>query len=99
MPNKREQDSYAKRAKQEGFPARSVYKLEEIDAKFSLIHPGDRVLDLGCHPGSWLMYAAKKVGPKGKAFGIDLSPTSPPTPWSETLQADIYQVNLEAFVA
>lgn len=96
MPNKREQDSYARKAKQEGFPARSVYKLEEIDAKFSLIRPGDNILDLGCHPGSWLIYAARKIGPKGRALGIDLSPTPRPTPWSETMQADIYQVELDA---
>jgi 23S rRNA (uridine2552-2'-O)-methyltransferase len=98
MPNHREQDSYARKAKKEGFPARSVYKLEELDAKFSLLKPGDRVLDLGCHPGSWLIYAAKKIGIKGSAIGIDLSPTSAPTPWSETLQADIYQVDLASFV-
>jgi 23S rRNA (uridine2552-2'-O)-methyltransferase len=98
MPNHRDQDSYARRAKQEGFPARSIYKLEELDAKFSLIRSGDRILDLGCHPGSWLIYSAKKIGVKGFALGIDLSPTSPPTPWSETMQADIYQVELANFV-
>lgn len=97
MPNKRDQDSYARRAKQEGFPARSVYKLEELDEKFKLLRPGDHILDLGCHPGSWLIYAARKVGAKGRAVGIDLEPTSPPTPWSETIQADIYQVDLAAF--
>ena len=97
MPNKRDQDSYARRAKAEGYPARSVYKLEEIDAKFSLIRSGDSILDLGCHPGSWMIYASRKVGPKGRALGIDLSPTARPTPWSETIQADIYEVNLAEF--
>ena len=60
------------RAKEEGYPARSVYKLQEIDKKYNLIKRGDRVLDLGCAPGSWLLYLSKKVGDKGGAVGIDI---------------------------
>jgi len=48
-----------------------VYKLEEIDAKFELFSPGQRVLDLGCAPGSWLQYARSKVGPSGHLVGLD----------------------------
>ena len=63
-------DSYTKKAKQEKYPARSVYKLEEIDKKYRLIKKSDKVLDLGCAPGSWLIYIAKKaekvVEPKEK---------------------------------
>jgi 23S rRNA (uridine2552-2'-O)-methyltransferase len=95
--NRREHDSYARRAKKEGFPARSVYKLEEIDERFLLIAPGAAVLDLGSHPGSWMIYAARKVGPRGKVIGIDLQPTPVPSPWASSLQADIYQVDLAAF--
>ncbi len=65
-------DHLTQRAKAENYPARSVYKLEEIDQKFKVITPGDTVLDLGCAPGSWLLYAAKKVGHQGRVFGIDL---------------------------
>ena len=54
-------DFYTKKAKQENYPARSVYKLEEIDKKFNLIKKGDRVLDLGCAPGSWLLYITRKA--------------------------------------
>jgi 23S rRNA (uridine2552-2'-O)-methyltransferase len=54
------QDSYFKKAKQEGFLARSVYKLEEIDAKFRVFRKNQRVLDLGSFPGSWLQYIIKK---------------------------------------
>ncbi len=67
-------DTFTQRAKSEGYPARSVYKLEEIDRRVRLFRPGQRVLDLGCAPGSWLLYAAKKVGPSGRVRGVDLTP-------------------------
>jgi 23S rRNA (uridine2552-2'-O)-methyltransferase len=67
-------DAFAQRAKKEGYPARSVYKLEEIDRRVRLLRPGMHVLDLGCAPGSWLLYAAQKVAPSGRARGIDLTP-------------------------
>lgn len=65
-------DHYTRRARQEKWLARSVYKLEEIDTKFKLIRHGDRVLDLGCYPGSWSQYCVKRVGPKGEVVGVDL---------------------------
>ncbi|HHE75338.1 MAG TPA: RlmE family RNA methyltransferase, partial [Desulfobacteraceae bacterium] len=52
------QDHYSRKAQKEKYPARSVYKLQEIQKKYRLIRKGDRVLDLGCSPGSWLVYAA-----------------------------------------
>ena len=66
------EDDLARRARAEKYPARSVYKLEEIQNKFKIIKQGNRVLDLGCAPGSWLLYAGKKVGPKGCVLGIDM---------------------------
>ena len=65
-------DHLTLRAKAENYPARSVYKLEEIQNKFQVLKKKDLVLDLGCAPGSWLLYTAKKVGNHGKVFGIDL---------------------------
>ncbi len=65
-------DHYAKRAKKDRYPARSVYKLEEIQKKFRIIRPKDRILDLGCAPGSWLKYAAEITGPEGCVAGLDL---------------------------
>ena len=68
------QDHYTRRAKKENYPARSVYKLQEIQEKFKLIRSGQHVLDLGCAPGSWLLYTAKLVGPRGRVVGVDLKP-------------------------
>src|SRR5436190_18881973 len=67
-------DRFHQKAKREGFLARAVYKLEEIDSKFHLLHPGDRVLDLGCAPSSWLQYARTKVGERGVLVGLDRAP-------------------------
>jgi 23S rRNA (uridine2552-2'-O)-methyltransferase len=66
-------DFYARKAKKEEFAARSVYKLKEIQQKYHLIGRGDKVLDLGCAPGSWLQYAAEEVGNTGRVLGIDLN--------------------------
>jgi 23S rRNA (uridine2552-2'-O)-methyltransferase len=66
------EDHYTRKAKKANFPARSVYKLEEIQKRYRLIRRGDRILDLGCFPGSWLLYAAELVGAKGRVVGIDL---------------------------
>ncbi|RLC10884.1 MAG: RlmE family RNA methyltransferase, partial [Deltaproteobacteria bacterium] len=49
------EDHYSRKAKKEKFPARSVYKLQEIQRKNRLIKKRDKVLDLGCSPGSWLL--------------------------------------------
>jgi 23S rRNA (uridine2552-2'-O)-methyltransferase len=65
-------DHYSRQARQSGYPARSVYKLEEIDRKYRLFRKGQRVLDLGCAPGSWSLYAARKVGEGGLVLGLDL---------------------------
>ncbi len=64
-------DRFHTKAKQEGFLARAVYKLSEIDDKHELFAPGMRVLDLGCAPGSWLQYARSQVGPSGQLVGLD----------------------------
>ncbi len=61
-------------AKAQGYPARSVFKLEEIDDKLHLLAAGQRVLDLGAAPGSWSAYAARKLGPRGVLLAVDLKP-------------------------
>lgn len=67
-------DHYFKKAKQEGFRARSAYKLFDLNKKYNLIKRGDRILDLGCSPGSWLQAASKISGPKSLVVGVDILP-------------------------
>lgn len=67
-------DYYARRAREEGYPARSVYKLEEIQKRFGVLKTGGRVLDLGSCPGSWLLFASRVVGDRGLVVGVDITP-------------------------
>jgi 23S rRNA (uridine2552-2'-O)-methyltransferase len=66
-------DRYTRAAKAAGYPARSVFKLEEIQRRYRLFRPGQRVLDLGAAPGSWTLYASREVGPGGRVLAVDLS--------------------------
>ena len=66
-------DKWSQKAAREGYRARSVYKLMELDERFRLLHQGMIVLDLGAAPGSWLQYTSEKIGPSGKAIGFDLT--------------------------
>ena len=70
-------DTWSRKAAAEGYRARSVYKLKELDERLHLLKPGMKVLDLGAAPGSWLQYIAEKIGPRGRALGIDLTPVEP----------------------
>jgi 23S rRNA (uridine2552-2'-O)-methyltransferase len=93
MNRRRNLDHYARRAKADGFAARSVFKLEEIHRKTPLMKRGDRVLDLGCAPGSWLKYAALQVGTNGHCVGIDRVAIDLSMPNVETLVGDIYEID------
>lgn len=72
-------DYYSKKAKKDKYPARSVYKLEEVQKKYRLMRRGDSVLDLGCYPGSWSLYASEIVGHSGIVVGVDLQQTDKPS--------------------
>ncbi|MCX7979055.1 MAG: RlmE family RNA methyltransferase [Bdellovibrionaceae bacterium] len=87
-------DSYFKKAKEQGFAARSVFKLEEIDRKHRLLRPGQKILDLGAAPGSWSQYCAKRVGPSGSVLGIDLTEIKIKLANAFFLQADLREVDL-----
>ena len=65
-------DKFAEKAKELGYRARSVFKIEEIQAKFKILNKGNIVLDLGAAPGSFVQYAGEIVGNSGKVIGIDL---------------------------
>ena len=75
---RKEQDYFFKKAKKDNYPARSVYKLEEAQQKYRFLRKKQRVLDLGCHPGSWSMYTSTIVGSKGLVVGVDLQHTDIP---------------------
>ena len=88
---KRIKDHYFHKAKKEGYAARSVYKIQEIDKKNRILNPGNKVLDLGCSPGSWLQYASSKVGNSGYVLGVDLQPVKISIPANvKVIQADIF---------
>lgn len=65
-------DFRTRQAKAKGYPARSIFKLEEIEKKHKLFKGGNQVVDLGAAPGSWSMYAAQRVGASGRVLAIDL---------------------------
>jgi len=84
---------YTRKAREEGYPARSVYKLKEIDEKYRIFKKGDKVLDLGCAPGSWLKYISEKIGDNGKVIGVDLSELNMPiTKNMIFIQKDIFNL-------
>lgn len=99
MPGRtrRPQDHFGERAKREGYPARSVYKLQEIDRRVQLLRRGLRVLDLGASPGSWTQYAAQRVAREGKVVGIDLNPARIALPPHVSFRAlDIFELDATA---
>lgn len=58
-----------------------------------MIKRGQRVLDLGCVPGSWLIYASEKVGINGSVTGFDLKPVNAKMPPNvKTYVGDIFSV-------
>ncbi|MCS6797141.1 MAG: RlmE family RNA methyltransferase [Myxococcota bacterium] len=93
---RRLQDHWGRRARREGWPARSVYKLAEIDRRLGLLRPGARVLDLGAAPGSWAMYAAERIGPPGRLVAVDVRPLEVALPANvQVEQADVFELEAE----
>ena len=92
-------DHLTQKAKSQGYPARSIYKLEEIQNKFKVMRKGDTVLDLGCAPGSWMLYAAKQVGNTGQVYGIDLKAVEIKLPQNITaIQDNILRLENPEFI-
>lgn len=67
-------DAKTMEARAKGYPARSVFKLQEIDRRMRLLSAGQNVIDLGAAPGSWSLYASERVGPTGHVYAIDIKP-------------------------
>src|SRR6185503_10507798 len=87
-------DRFHQKAKKEGFLARAVYKLEELDAKSDLFTPGARVLDLGCSPGSWLQYARSRVGERGTLVGLDRGPLQGNVAGARIVVGDVMSIDV-----
>lgn len=88
----RVQDHYFHRAKKENYLARAIYKLEEIQKKHAILKPGQRVLDLGAAPGSWMQLTSSIVGPGGLVVGVDLKEIKHSFPPHVVIfQKDIYE--------
>ncbi|MDB4940799.1 MAG: Cell division protein FtsJ / Ribosomal large subunit methyltransferase [Labilithrix sp.] len=90
-------DRFTVSAKQQGYPARSVFKLEEIDRRLGLLKGGMRVLDLGATPGSWMLYAAQRVGQNGRVLAVDLNPLGTAVPANaQFIEGDALALDNEA---
>jgi 23S rRNA (uridine2552-2'-O)-methyltransferase len=74
---RQERDVYVDRANRGGWRARSVFKLEQIEAKERLLKPGTVCVDLGSAPGSWSQLAARLVAPDGRVIALDVLPMEP----------------------
>jgi 23S rRNA (uridine2552-2'-O)-methyltransferase len=91
-------DFWAQKAKKEGYPARSVYKLQEIDKKFALLKPGMRILDIGAAPGSWSLWALRKLSGTGFLAAVDLQDLviSEPRPNFIFVKGDLYDAEVRS---
>ena len=93
-------DPFTARAHKEGFAARSVYKLEEIDRRCKLLRPGLHVLDLGAAPGSWTQWMCTRLGAKGRIVAVDLTPLGVTVPsYVRAVELDVLQAPLASFSA
>lgn len=88
-------DVHARAARAQGYPARSVFKLQEIDRRCRIFRPGQRVLDLGAAPGSWTLYASQRVGKPGRVVAVDRSEIEQAMPENVRVhQLDLMQTEL-----
>jgi 23S rRNA (uridine2552-2'-O)-methyltransferase len=91
-------DQYRRLAKDQGYRARSAYKLLQMNRSYNIIKKGDKVVDLGCAPGGWLQVALKEVGSSGKVIGVDLKPVTP-VAGATILQGSIENPNVLSEIA
>src|SRR5262244_773190 len=81
-------DPYVTEARRLGYRSRAAFKLIELDERFRLLRPGQRVVDLGCAPGGWTQVAVARVGRYGVVVGVDVIETVP-IPGATLLTADV----------
>ena len=91
-------DPFFRRAKAEGYRARSAYKLLELDQRYHLLGPGKAVLDLGAAPGSWTQVALQRCQGRGRVVAVDLQAIEP-LPGAATIEGDIGAPAVQAAMA
>lgn len=98
----RQREAYYRKAKKEGYRARSAYKIQQIHERFTVVKPGECVVDLGAAPGGWSQMLVELVGSKGLVVGVDLQRIRP-LPGARFLQGDFTrketQERMEAILA
>lgn len=88
-------DEYVKKAQQEGYRSRAIYKLKEIQEKDRILQSGMKVVDLGAAPGGWSQYATQIVGQKGRVVASDILPLDP-LPFVEFVLGDFREESVLA---
>lgn len=93
-------DFWTLKAKKEGYPARSVYKLAEIEGKFRLLKKGSRILDIGAAPGSWSLWVLRHLAGTGFLVAVDLQSLSIQAPFANfrSIRGDLYAPEVKAEV-
>ena len=102
MSSRLKADHYTLKARRMGYPARSVFKLEEIQKKWTLMKKGKPVLDVGAAPGSWTLYALKTLGKGCRVTAVDLKPLeikAPPGTKLRFLQSDVFTPESAEYLA
>jgi 23S rRNA (uridine2552-2'-O)-methyltransferase len=80
-------DPFVRRAQEQGWRSRAVFKLQEIDRREHLLRAGAVCVDLGAAPGAWSQYARRRVGSKGRVVATDILPMAD-VPGVEFVQGD-----------
>ena len=86
-------DAFQRKARREGYRARSAYKLMDIQKKSNIFREGSTVLDLGAAPGGWSQVALEFIGEEGKLVGVDLQHILP-LKGAEFIQGDLREVEI-----
>jgi 23S rRNA (uridine2552-2'-O)-methyltransferase len=92
-------DTFFKKAKHDGYRARSAYKLKEALDKYHLLKKGDKVLDIGCAPGSFIQVISGIIAQEGMVVGIDILPMKPfPSPNVRIVTDDIRTIDVKVLL-
>jgi len=90
-------DPYVKAAKAAGWRSRAAFKILELDERFHLLRPHQRVVDLGAAPGGWTQAAVRRAGERGRVVALDVLPMDP-IPGATVLQGDFNDESAERAV-